>query len=244
MIGRDGFVTFGHDPCVERWAKAAYERTVELTASNAVLDAQMRHQQTWFVGVDTLDNDLDGAVSGVPLEGPWDLPKLPLHRAQVSIVYAGYPIQDLDESDANHSYRINRRAAHVDGLLPVGPNKRRYAHEPHAYILGLPLNDVCAAPTVVWKGSHHIMKRALVEAIGDQMPADVDITDVYQDARREVFARCEMVAINCKVGESFQLDRFALHGTECWNPSKEPVQEGRMVAFLRPEFPNPRDWLA
>jgi hypothetical protein len=116
--------------------------------------------------------------------------------------------------------------------------------EPHGFIVGLPLNDVAAAPTVVWKGSHHIMKRALVAAIGDRMPADVDITEVYQSARREVFESCEMVAITCKTGQSFLLDRFALHGTECWNPAHAPVAQGRMIAFIRPEFPNPRDWLA
>lgn len=244
MMDRDGFVTFGYDPHVARWAKAAYLRTLELTAVAGVLAAQLRHQDTWFVGVDTLDNDTKGTVSGVPLQGPWDVPKLPLHAAQVSIVYAGYPKKDADESTANHLYRINRRAAHVDGLLPVGPDRRRFAHEPHAYILGLPLNDVVAAPTVVWQGSHHIMKRALVAAIGDQTPADVDITDVYQTARREVFDTCEMVAINCAVGEAFLLDRFALHGTESWDVAHPPVKEGRMIAFLRPEFPNPRDWLA
>ena len=244
MIERDGFVTFGSDPRVLRWARAAYQRTLELTADKAVFDAQMRHQRTWFVGVDTLDNDVNGTVGSVPLDGPWNVPKLPLHHAQVSIVYAGYPQKDLDESEVNHRYRLNRRAAHVDGLLPVGPDKRRYAQEAHAYILGLPLNEVSAAPTVVWKGSHHIMKRALVDAIGDHMPADVDITNVYQAARREVFERCEMVPIICKVGGSFLLDRFALHGTECWDPSHVPVEEGRMIAFLRPEFPNPRDWLA
>jgi hypothetical protein len=110
--------------------------------------------------------------------------------------------------------------------------------------LGLPLNDVAAAPTVVWKGSHHIMKRALGAAIGRQSPADVDITDVYQAARREVFDTCEMVAINCTVGEAFLLNRFALHGTEIWDAAHAPVKEGRMIAFLRPEFPNPNDWLA
>jgi hypothetical protein len=244
MIDRDGFVTFGHDPRVARWADAAYQRTVALTAEKGVLAAQLRHQDTWFVGVDALDNDADGTVAGVALRGPWEVPQLPLHRAQVSIVYAGYPQQDKDESAANHRYRLNRRAAHVDGLLPVGRDKRRFALEPHAYILGLPLNDISAAPTVVWKGSHHIMKRALVAAIGDQMPTDVDITDVYQAARREVFETCEMVALNCKVGEAFLLDRFALHGTEQWDPSIAPVPEGRMIAFFRPEFANPRDWLA
>lgn len=239
----DGYVIYGFDPRVARWAKAAYDRTQKLISDPSVLDKQMRHERTWFVGVDTLDNDEEGAINLTPLIGPWNLPKLPLHRAQVSIVYAGYPMQDIDESDANHRYRIKRRAAHVDGLLPVGANKRRFAQEPHAYILGLPLNNVSAAPTVVWKGSHHIMKQALVTAIGDHEPADVDITEVYHKARQEVFNTCEMVALDCEPGHSFMLDRFLLHGTERWDPSHSPENEGRMIAFFRPEFPNPRDWL-
>lgn len=244
MMPDDGFVTFAHDPRVLRWANAAFQRTIERLSDKDVLDAQMRHENTWFVGVDTLDNDSEGAVSGVPLSGPWDVPKLAMHPAQVSIVYAGYPGKDMDESETSHRYRLNRRAAHVDGLLPVGPAKRRFVLEPHAYVLGLPLNNVVAAPTVLWRGSHHIMKRALIDVIGDNMPADVDITDAYQKARRAVFENCDMVPINCKVGESFLLDRFALHGTERWDPRHKPVKEGRMIAFLRPEFPDPRDWLA
>jgi hypothetical protein len=50
---------------------------------------------------------------------------LPLHRAQVSVTYPGYPAPDPEESDAAHRFRRDRDAAHLDGLLPVGPEKRR-----------------------------------------------------------------------------------------------------------------------
>jgi hypothetical protein len=158
----------------------------------AVQAANLRHGNTWFVGVDALPNTPDGAIGDVPLMGAWRdaVPALPLHRAQVSIIYPGYPKQDVGESDANHRYRLNRAAAHVDGLLPVGPQKRRFAMEYHAYILAIPLSKVAAAPPVVWEGSQTIMQRALREAIGDADPSQVDITDAYQAARREVFDCC------------------------------------------------------
>jgi hypothetical protein len=247
MMGPDGFVTFAYDRDVASWAAAAYARTTELLSDPAIKAAQMRHGDTWFVGVDALDNPADGSIEGVPLIGPWQshVPTLPLHRAQVSIVYAGYPQQDADESDANHRYRITRKAAHVDGLLPVGAARRRYPQELHAYILGLPLNDVATAPTVVWKGSHVIMQAALKRAVGDKKPADVDVTDIYQAARREVFARCEMVALTAKPGEAFLIHRFALHGTDVWDAGFGTMPaEGRMIAFFRPEVTQPDQWLA
>ena len=243
-MAADGYVTFDYDANVAAWARAAYLETQNALSDPAVHSAQLRHGNTWFVGVDTLPNALDGSIAGVPLNGPWHLPDLPMHRAQVSIVYAGYPQQDADESDANHRYRITRKAAHVDGLLPVGPERRRYPQELHAYILGVPLNDVPTAPTVVWKGSHTIMRTALARAIGSQNPADVDVTDIYQAARRAVFQSCEMIALSAKPGESFLLDRFVLHGTDVWDAEfgTDPA-EGRMIAFFRPEVADPTQWL-
>ncbi|MFT5864927.1 MAG: hypothetical protein ACI9PY_000771 [Ascidiaceihabitans sp.] len=247
MMGRDGFVTFDYDVGVADWASAAYVETSKTLSDPAIKSAQMRHGNTWFVGVDALANSSDGSVNGTPLIGPWQkyVPDLPLHRAQVSIVYAGYPLQDADESDANHRYRITRKAAHVDGLLPVGAARRRYPQELHAYILGLPLNDVATAPTVIWKGSHTIMQAALNKAVGAQNPADVDVTDIYQAARREVFERCEMVPLPATPGQSFLLHRFALHGTDVWDAAFGNLpSEGRMIAFFRPEVSQPDQWLA
>ena len=247
MIEQDGFVQFGYDAQTAAWADAAYVETCAQLSDPAVKSAQMRHDNTWFVGVDTLPNDADGAINGTMLSGPWQayVPRLALHRAQVSIVYAGYPRQDADESDANHRYRITRKAAHVDGLLPVGADRRRYPQELHAYILGLPLNDVATAPTVVWRGSHKIMQAALARAVGTKNPSDVDVTEIYQAARREVFESCEMVALNAKPGASFLLHRFALHGTDVWDADFGVApSEGRMIAFFRPEVARADQWLS
>jgi hypothetical protein len=50
---------------------------------------------------------------------------LPLHPAQVSVTYPGYPAQDPGESDAAHRFRATGTRPISMGLLPVGPEKRR-----------------------------------------------------------------------------------------------------------------------
>lgn len=257
-LERDGFIRFAPDARVARWAQAAYARAREISQSAEARATHLRHGQTWFVGVDALPTDPAGAIDGIPLEGPWDLPELPLHPAQLSIIYPGYPAQDPGQSDANHAFRRDRFAAHVDGLLPLGPHRRRYAREWHAYVLGIPLNQTAAAPTVVWRGSHRIMQRALRAAIGAAEVAHVDVTRAYAAARRTVFDTCQTVRLAPEgAGSAFLLHRFALHGTAPWKtpePAPEAAPEtapetgpdpaeGRMVAFFRPAYPAPETWL-
>ena len=138
MTGPEGFTVFDHDPRTAAWAQAALGEAREIAADPKMqCPDNLRHGQTWFVGVDALSNGPDGSIAGVPLAGPWQpfVPDLPQHQAQLSIIYAHYPKQDAGESDANHRYRRTRSAAHVDGLLPVGALRRRFAVEYHAYIL-------------------------------------------------------------------------------------------------------------
>lgn len=242
MMDRDGFVVFDHDARTARWAQAAYAAADPLVRDPSVRRTHLRHGETWFVGVDLLPNDATGAVSGTPLAGPWEghVPVLNQHPAQVSIIYPGYPQRDPDQSDANHRFRRDRMAAHVDGLLPEGPARRRYAREYHAYILGLPLSDCAAAPTVVWPGSHRIMQTALRDAIGTAQPGSVDVTDAYHAARRAIVDSCQPVPLQARPGQSFLIHRFALHGTAPW---QGPAHGARMIAFFRPEFPDARTWL-
>lgn len=242
QISRDGFAIFDSDPSVGAWAKAAHQVAVSLADDPQMRAAQLRHGQTWFVGVDVLPNARDGSVDGVALGGAWRdvVPDIALHAGQLSIVYAGYPQRDPEQSEANHRYRTQRFAAHVDGLLLEGADKRRFAREFHAYILGVPLNDVANAPTVVWPGSHKIMQRALKDAIGGRDISSVDVTDVYHAARRAVFETCTPVRISAKPGQVFLIHRFALHGTAPWDGPSGP---GRMIAFFRPEFSTVREWL-
>ena len=95
-------------------------------------------------------------------------------RAQVSVCWPGYPQRGDGEGDASFAYRRNRDAAHVDGLLPVGPERRRFLREHHRFILGLPVGpaDAAASPFVVWEGSHRIARTAFVDAYGS-LPARI-----------------------------------------------------------------------
>lgn len=243
MMERDGFAVFDGDPRVVVWAQAARRVAERIAADAAARRANLRHGETWFVGVDALPNDASGAIDGVALQGPWQdhVPDLAQHSAQLSIIYPGYPQRDPDQSVANHNYRVRRCAAHVDGLLPEGARRRRYAREFHAYILGIPLNPLAAAPTVVWPGSHRIIGAALRAAIGARGIGDVDLTVAYHAARRDVFERIAPVQIHAAPGQSFLIHRFALHGTAPW---QGPVGPGRMIAFFRPEYHDPAEWLA
>jgi len=238
----DGFAVFAHRPEVAAWAKAAYAAGLRVLSHGG----DTRHGQTWFVGVDALPNAPDGSVDGVPLAGPFmaclDAPEV-WHAAQLSVVFPGYPRQDADETDAAHRYRHNRDAAHVDGLLPEGPARRRHLREPHGFILGLPLNACAASPLVVWPGSHKIMQAAFAAAFAGTPSGqwgDVDLTDVYQAARRVAFNSCERVEVAMLPGQAVLLNRHLLHGVAPWEA--EQAGDMRMVAYFRPQI-DAKDWL-
>ncbi|MFK7835277.1 MAG: hypothetical protein AB8B60_03560 [Sulfitobacter sp.] len=245
-LARDGYAVFDVDPKVTDWAAAALAVAKGIAADPHVRAANMRHKETWFVGVDALPNAPDGSIERVPLRGPWQahISAPPAwHAAQLSIVYPGYPGQDTQESDANHRYRIKRHAAHVDGLLPIGPDRRRYLREPHAFILGLPLNHADAAPLMVWPGSQVIMGEAFRALIADHDPTQVDLTSGYQAARAEVFERITPQPVHMQPGQSVLLHRHMLHGVAPWAKGDTAPPEGRMVAYFRPQF-GAQEWLA
>lgn len=241
-LARDGFAVLDEDERTLAWAQEARRVAQDLQADPAMRATHLRHKGTWFVGVDALPNDEAGALNDVPLSGGWQgvVPDLPLHRAQLSIIYPGYPQRDEGQSAANHRFREVRHAAHVDGLLPEGPERRRFAREHHAYILGLPLNAVDSAPTLVWPRSHKIMRAAFQAEIGTRPVQEVDLTNAYHAARRTVFESGDPVAIRARPGQAFLIHRLALHGTAAWQGDGE---EGRMIAFFRPEFADAQDWL-
>ena len=237
-------------PGVAEWAAAALPLAQVAVAGSG---EPWRCGGTWFAGVDVLPNAPDGSVAGVPLPSslfailPWQPPFW--HRAQVSTLRPGYPQPWAGESDAAFGYRRNRDAAHVDGLLPEGPDRRRHLREPHAFILGLPLTeaDPGAAPLVVWEGSHGVIRAALAAVLSPHPPQDwpgIDLTEAYHAARREVFATCPRVELPARPGEVLLLHRLVLHGMAPWAEDAGAVPEGRMIAYLRPEFSQMTDWLA
>ncbi len=238
---------FAYDPGLARWAMAADRVATDVLADPAQAH-QYRYGRTWFVGVDALPNAPDGSLEGVPLvgsvlEGLWHGP---WHSAQLSVTFPGYPQRMEGESEGQHRFRVHRDAAHVDGLLPMGETRRRHLIEPHAFILGLPLNDVAESPLVVWEGSAAIMKAAFTDAFDGVAARDwakVDLTEVYQTARKRCFESCARVALTAKPGEALLLHRLTLHGVAPWTGS-EPCEEGRRVAYFRPHLDNPADWLA
>jgi hypothetical protein len=240
----DGFVVFEPTVQVARWATSAHLAACDVSNDPDQHVKSLRHGGTWFVGVGALPNLADGSIVGVDLSGPWDnIVKRPKawHRAQVSVIYEGYPKRDPHESEAAHRFRIDRCAAHVDGLhLEAG---RRIVREPHAFILGLPLNESDACPLVVWRGSHVAVRAALAGKIGSGDPRGVDVTDAYIAARQAVFETCEAVKVPLLVGQSVLLDRFAVHGVAPWGRGMTAPPQGRMVAYFRPEFDDPTDWI-
>ena len=244
-----GWVRLPFDPAVLAWVRAALPLA---TKAIAAPDGDWRCGGTWFPGVDALPNDEAGAVAGVPLPESLRSP-LPIrvgqwHRAQLSALRPGYPRPDPDESEAAFRFRRDRDAAHVDGVLAIGPLKRRMIREPHGFILGLPLTeaDPGAAPLVVWEGSHEILRRAFAAALAPHPPAtwpEIDLTEVYQAARREVFATCRRVALAARPGEALLLHRLILHGMAPWADGAEADPLGRVNAYFRPELPSAEDWI-
>ncbi|MFD2738878.1 hypothetical protein ACFSUD_04795 [Sulfitobacter aestuarii] len=245
MSGLDagGYRVYPADPALSDWAAAALRVAEETTVDRALL----RHGETWYPGVDALHNAPDGSVSGVPLGGGWrddvDLPDH-WHRAQLSMVYPGYPRQDVDESDGAHRYRIRRAAAHVDGLLPTGPERRRFLREPHGFILGLPLNSVQKAPLMVWPGSHLILQRAFRAAAQGRDVSQLDLTETYHLARREVFETIAPLPLRALPGQAMLLHRHLLHGVAPWGEIEAADSAPRIVAYFRPHLDaGPQGWL-
>ena len=110
----------------------------------------------------------------------------------------------------------------------------------------MPLTDTPpdAAPLVVWEGSHHLMRAAFARVFAGVDPArwgDIDVTDAYQSARREVFATCRRVAVHARPGEAYVIHRLALHGVAPWAAPDGPP---RIIAYFRPELARIADWLS
>ena len=242
MVDR-GWQLIDHHPAIAAWAAAAHHLALD---SLAARDEPWRCGGTWLVGVDALANDPSGAVPGAAF--PWaalPLAAEPLHRGQLSVIKPGYPQPSTAESDAAFKYRLTRDAAHLDGLI-LQPDGARMMQEPHHWVLGLPLNLSDASPLVVWDGSHHILRAALTRALAD-VPAEnwgsVDLNPAYQAARRDIFATCTRRLLPARPGQATLLHRLTLHGVAPWEGAASAPDEGRIIAYFRPQMASVQAWL-
>lgn len=250
-----GWHVFEPEACIETWGQHAHKDAIR-ALKDPSLAQWYECENTWFVGLDALDNDAQGRVAGSePLSGHavdfitkhlggWPA----LHRAQLSGVFPGYPRPRASESEAGFRYRRDRDAAHVDGVIGLGQPKRRFVQEPHAFILGVPLSDADegAAPLVVWEGSHKIMQHAFARAFITTKPnrlEDLDVTDIYQSARRQAFETCPRRVVHGRPGSAIVVHRLALHGVAPWASGAKAAPEGRLIAYFRPPMPGgAKEW--
>lgn len=248
-LRQHGWVRLGPTADSVAWAVEARAVGLQVLDDPAMQAKWLVCEGTWFVGVDALPTTPQGALNGVPLAGPAIelLAPLPnLHPAQLSVTYPGYPRPRDGESDAAFAYRLKRDAAHVDGLLAQGPERRRTLSEPHAYILGLPLSDPdpLASPLVVWEGSHRHVQDALRKAFAAHPQSTwdrLDITKAYQAARRHCFDACQRVELVAAPGEALLLHRAVVHGIAPWLSERASP---RMIAYFRPpQTGGIPDWL-
>jgi hypothetical protein len=251
-----GWCRFSNDPVLLEWINHA------LPAARAAIQAPenaewLRCDGTWQVGVNALPNDGSGRLEGGPpftgdaltfIREELAMPAFEWDRAQVSVCYPGYPRIMETESENAFSFRVNRDAAHVDGLRREGEDGCRYLLEHHGFVLGLPLVNASAdaAPFVVWEGSHEIIRRGFkVLFDGTQSAAwsNMDVTEAYKAMRREIFATCNRVEVSASPGEAYMTHRLTLHGMAPWGEHATAGPDGRMIAYFRPDFGSAEDWL-
>ena len=252
----NGWCKFPIDPVLANWVQHALPAAKRARFEDAH-QRWLRCGQTWFAGVNALPNDTKGAIDGGPplagvavefLRDQLQVAPLEWEAGQVSICYPRYPQPMAGESKAAFGYRRDKCAAHIDGILPEGDERRRHLREHHRFILGIPLThyDAGAAPLVVWQGSHEVVRQTLSDCYGDRPPSrwgDVDITNEYHDLRNRIFAECERVEIIAKPGESYLVHRLALHGIAPWRSPAVVDPDGRIICYFRPETPSPEEWL-
>lgn len=242
---RTGWIKFPYDTDIADWADHVGKRAKDVAHDPVHRDKWLRSGGTWFVGADVLGNDAQGQVNGsraltgqgaefcdAQMSGidDWGV-------GQISICYPNYPLQDADEPDASFRYRLKRDTAHLDGLKAIGADRRRFYHEFHGVIFGIPLSDTPpnAAPFVIWEGSHLIFQHMLAQAFDGLSPdvwAQQDLTEIYQETRARIFETCERVEIRAKKGECYVAHRLALHGMGPWRAAEEHTE--RAIAYLRP----------
>jgi hypothetical protein len=251
-----GWCLFDHDQAVIDWVDAIFPIAREAVQSPDN-SRWLRCGGTWFAGVNVLPNDVNAVVSdGEPLRGQaidfiqkdLGLKSFDWDKGQVSVCYPGYPQPMVQESEGAFKYRRDKSAAHIDGLLPEGLDRRRHLREYHGFILGIPLIDFnhAAAPFVLWEKSHELVRqvfRGRFDGIDPDQWGEEDVTETYHALRYQIFEKCRRIEITPKPGQSFLVHRLALHGISPWRTDGVATTDGRMICYFRPEIGNAADWL-
>lgn len=252
----NGWCTFDLDPELHQWVQQA------LPVARKVIHSEqhahwLRHDGTWHAGVNILPNTPHGNIANSAALGGEAVDFIHEHlslgefdwdRAQVSVCYPGYPKASADESESAFGYRRKRDAAHIDGLLRAGAERRRYLREYHGFILGIPLVEFSegASPFVVWQGSHHLARQMFTAILEDHPSSDwsnLDLTDPYHQLRKQIFDQCKRITISMKPGQAFLVHRLALHGMAPWQSAATAGPDGRMICYFRPQTGSAEDWL-
>ena len=251
-----GWCQFESDPYLLNWIESALPaaQLMVIEPDNA---KWLRCGDTWFAGANILPNASDGSVGSSSALGGYavnfisqalGLSKFDWDKAQVSICYPGYPQRMAMEKEAAFKFRRDRDAAHVDGFLPEGPNRRRFLREWHGFVLAIPLLDYDndASPFVVWEGSHKVVREAFESLFLNRSPEDwpsIDVTEDYHDIRKKIFNTCQRVEIVAKPGEAYLVHRLALHGVAPWRAPQDSTCKERMICYFRPETGAIEQWL-
>ncbi|MFT5504869.1 MAG: hypothetical protein ACI8XC_002586 [Gammaproteobacteria bacterium] len=252
----NGWCLFEEDPAIIDWVKSALPVARDAVRS-PVNSKWLRCGETWFAGVNVLPNDTKAAVPAGPelsgkavnfVHNKLKLNQFEWDNGQISVCYPGYPRPMAQESESAFQYRRDKCAAHLDGLLPEGPDRRRHLREFHGFILAIPLVEFSldAAPFVVWEKSHEQVRAAFRDRFKGIDPEDwgeEDVTETYHVLRRQIFEQCRSVEIAPRPGQSFLVHRLALHGVSPWRSGAVAGSDGRMICYFRPEMGNAVDWL-
>jgi hypothetical protein len=90
------------------------------------------------------------------------------------------------------------------------------------------------------------MRGAFSKAFAGQPPQawpDIDITEIYVNARKQCFETCKRVEVHARPGEAYIAHRLSLHGVAPWADGATAGPDGRMICYFRPAMANINGWL-
>ena len=67
LFGKTGYIEFGYDEQIAKWAECAKKKSSRILANPAHLQKWLQCEGTWFVGVDVLPNNSRGDFKNTEL---------------------------------------------------------------------------------------------------------------------------------------------------------------------------------